>query len=1161
MKFKRIVLLLVLTLMLTTLAACAGEAGAVGPAGPTGAQGSTGPQGATGLTGAQGSTGLTGAQGVTGLAGMPGMDGTNGIDGMDGMDGIDGMDGAMGADGAMGVDGKDVEMQVTDAGMLQWRNMGDTAWNDLVVVTTPAELEEPVNLVGSFKVLAKILPATAPFSFVTNDGVWTLDENAVLYDAAGVFVTTSDALVYAQLAANQYITDVVVVKGLVTELRFASAVTFIKSSDTDIVVANSTTSAAITLDYGVTVEGLLAVLSATDATMQSYSVMNAASTPKAVTTGVLDHGFTLKVKAEDGVTPLTFSLSFNGAPNKTLVVLAATPTLDEIAVATQLLTVRPGTAPADLLTSIRVVNADYDTTIEVFNSELVAKSVATLATGDKVLVTAIDGTKLLYQVAVAKGNNTALKITDTAVVTPTSTTDVILNTETVINYVFDATLDQVVASLEAQYASSPQTNTWAILASGVLYTFDGTNFVAADDTVLKDSEDMAYTITDKVSVLQAAGTLGLVVKASDGTTTKAYTLNENNSTTTAVEPVAGNKYVSAAMEATTGNTIAISSSTTVAELAGTLVKEDGSTLGTVLVKKSDASTRTTGLIYTNDTVVVTSESGVTASYLVTVGAKSTITNLPLKAAPVVITSGEFSTLLMVLPSTNSGSANVATTLANIEADLNGEGMNFQTYTKLMLIPAYTDTATPPVTHPAQYVNFVLGGDTDYATAGTQAATLNDLIIRVKAQSFNATTNATAFTDYDVMISAKSANSNIEAVVDYDETLIQSYSYGFINVHYQKLQTNGTYTLQNNITAVIAEFNFAKNFQTRTAGRYLTAGDPTTWVPGAGAFADIVVRVFAESYHATTNNTAYTDYAIDYFYNSSTMIVFKDTVKVADPLQGLITVDSAYWNGSIYAPTLATDVTTDLNAGANFQTITRVMLNPQYTYAVAQGTTTLPTMYVPFVLGQDKDGAGAGTAVTTLADLIVRVTAQNSTTALPNVQDYPVYVKALSSDTMLHDSVVEAAATNGVFVNNNDNTITVANGSTYTNLVGALNIHDYFQAMGVTLNDGTNNAGTLNSYDVLTITAQDGTVKEYTIMVAAAAPAGPSTSTAATFGANFAAGKKVADLLTDAETANPLMTFEVVTSEGSAKTEAKLFAGDLVIVTAEDGTTTQTYIIS
>ena len=40
-----------------------------------------------------------------------------------------------------------------------------------------------------------------------------------------------------------------------------------------------------------------------------------------------------------------------------------------------------------------------------------------------------------------------------------------------------------------------------------------------------------------------------------------------------------------------------------------------------------------------------------------------------------------------------------------------------------------------------------------------------------------------------------------------------------------------------------------------------------------------------------------------------------------------------------------------------------------------------------------------------------------------------------------------------------------------------------------------------------------------------------------------------------------MTFEVLTSEGLAKTNVLLFAYDLLVVTAEDGTTTKTIVIN
>jgi len=121
----------------------------------------------------------------------------------------------------------------------------------------------------------------------------------------------------------------------------------------------------------------------------------------------------------------------------------------------------------------------------------------------------------------------------------------------------------------------------------------------------------------------------------------------------------------------------------------------------------------------------------------------------------------------------------------------------------------------------------------------------------------------------------------------------------------------------------------------------------------------------------------------------------------------------------------------------------------------------------------------------------------------------------------------------------------------------------FQTAELLENDlDTDKTGTLSNYNYLVITAQDEeTVEEYVIMVAAEVVVVTlSTDTTVTFVEE--AGDDVADLLASLAdvTAYDDMTFEVLTSEGLAKTSDELFTYDVLVVTAEDGTTTETYTI-
>ena len=84
-------MIIVLLMLTSALAGCAGTDGAdgtPGPQGPPGIQGETGPAGADGKDGADGTNGI---DGINGTNGIDGINGTNGIDGINGTNGIDGI--------------------------------------------------------------------------------------------------------------------------------------------------------------------------------------------------------------------------------------------------------------------------------------------------------------------------------------------------------------------------------------------------------------------------------------------------------------------------------------------------------------------------------------------------------------------------------------------------------------------------------------------------------------------------------------------------------------------------------------------------------------------------------------------------------------------------------------------------------------------------------------------------------------------------------------------------------------------------------------------------------------------------------------------------------------------------------------------------------------
>ena len=107
--------------------------------------------------------------------------------------------------------------------MLQWRLVGDEAWKDLLVVETPEQKLDIVELEGQYEVIGSLTVGDDGLhKVITDAGVWVLDQNVVLFDKVGEYLTTSETLVYAELKVDSKITDVVLTNGKVSELRFVN---------------------------------------------------------------------------------------------------------------------------------------------------------------------------------------------------------------------------------------------------------------------------------------------------------------------------------------------------------------------------------------------------------------------------------------------------------------------------------------------------------------------------------------------------------------------------------------------------------------------------------------------------------------------------------------------------------------------------------------------------------------------------------------------------------------------------------------------------------------------------------------------------------------------------------------------------------------------------
>ena len=415
---------LVLLVTLFTLAACAGEPGDQGPKGdqgiqgPIGVQGPTGPQGPAGPTGPQGPAGRDGVDGVSIASAEMNHLGeliiqlSNGnrinVGKVVGKDGVDGQDGQDGQDGLNGLDGSGVEMQVNADGMLQWRLVGDEAWKDLLVVETPEQKLDIVELEGQYSVLGLLTPGTDGLhKVVTNAGVWVLDQNVVLFDKVGEYQTTSETIVHPLLVAGSKITDVVLTNGKVSELRFVNDQKVLTESHNDVSISGTTLSIYFNQD----VEGFLAKIAVSKNASYVLQVRTSASanTWKEMTgtnfnlvrTATPPEAYRVFVTAEDKTTQ-EYLIAYNAAPKSGTATLASTDA-NIVSVQDGFVYVKPNMLLSVVQPKLASKYLGYTftgATISVFNSEMVAKTGTVLYEGDKVQVVNGSATEL-YTVKVA----------------------------------------------------------------------------------------------------------------------------------------------------------------------------------------------------------------------------------------------------------------------------------------------------------------------------------------------------------------------------------------------------------------------------------------------------------------------------------------------------------------------------------------------------------------------------------------------------------------------------------------------------------------------------------------------------------------------------------------------------------------------------------------
>ena len=664
---------LVLLVTLFTLAACAGEPGDQGPKGdqgiqgPIGVQGPTGPQGPAGPTGPQGPAGRDGVDGVSIASAEMNHLGeliiqlSNGnrinVGKVVGKDGVDGQNGQDGQDGQNGQDGSGVEMQVNADGMLQWRLVGDEAWKDLLVVETPEQKLDIVELEGQYSVLGLLAVGTDGLhKVVTNAGVWVLDQNVVLFDKVGEYQTTSETIVHPLLVAGSQITDVVLTNGKVSELRFVN----------DQKVATHTGNADVTLSgttfsvyFNWSVENFISRISVskgasfvvqrrTSATENTWAAMTGENF-NLVRTGGDPEAYRILVTAEDGSTQ-EYLIAYKTSPKEGPTLFSTNTAL--VGVSGNTVTVKPNTL-ASVITPLlksRVSGFNFGgATIAVYNSEMVAKVGTVMHSGDKVEVTHVSGLKELYTVAL---------LTDT----------------------LSVKVQAPVTAVTASQINVPYGTTTATLV-GLLDSVDG----RPQDYELKyNGVDVTTITTEPATFLLTSPAQPWTLDVISGSGMKAtYNIVVNPSSATDIQLKAGAAPFVTAIENTAGSRqINVHYGLTLERMISHIEKADGSPLGSVSIVRPGVSSvlPLSTQLFSGDQIVITAQNGTTSvNYLVMTNAKSNNATLVLNRAynevPGTANAQNFvksvASNTIVVPFSTDFAGNLSVQLVNVREALTG----------------------------------------------------------------------------------------------------------------------------------------------------------------------------------------------------------------------------------------------------------------------------------------------------------------------------------------------------------------------------------------------------------------------------------------------------------------------------------------------------------
>lgn len=1129
--YKKIFTLLIVTLFLFSLVACAGEQGPEGQQGDPGIQGPAGPQGPTGPEGP------TGPQGPTGEDGEDGADGvsissaelnhlgelvitlSNGnrinvgvVVGLDGQDGIDGLPGEDGQDGA------GVEMQVNEAGMLQWRLVGDEAWVDLLVVETPEQQLDVVELEGQFEILGQLTKTSDNRYYVlSTDGVWELDANVFLYDGTGAYENNTAELIHESTyfnatLLNQKVTDVVVTNGKVTELRLvntANAAT-LKSGATNIAF----TSPDFDVVYGSSVESFLGKLNFS--ANSTHVVQGQSSSGAWSDVTVFDNSkvaYRLVVKSESGVSN-TYTVSYLGdtAYNTLAVKSGSALVVDTVNAEIDVkpnVTVSSVQAELSSISKVKTGNLDYSyvATIEVFNSEMVAKSTSVLYPGDNLVVTAVDGTKAMYKFVYA------------ADVVTVKENDVVKDVTALnITVAYKQNVAEFIAALQS-VDGRPQT---------YQLKYGGANYDASKDPVQ--------------FINPAASAWTLDVKAASGTVV-TYSIVIDPSASTAVGVKAGSEYLVTNID-NTGLQLNVHYAITLQHLTDALVKVDGSPLGSLAIERFGAPaliTLGTTQLFNGDKLVVTAQDGTTvAKYLVLTNAKSGDLSLSLYEPynPNTSVAGTQNFVIsaagsIVVPYSVDFAGNTSVQLADVRAALTGS------------------TTTTVKTAKFQTIGFeVLNTTTGVWSA--QAAEYTAIRTAVDPQP-----------QYRVVLTAQNGSKAYYQITVDAKKVDVSFTYDqYSEVPITGLATQKVILNANSSALIVAPF-IDSNSDPVNAQDVLDAVKTGFFQAEEIQYKAKTVTAWPASPSTVSGVTQ-----LNFTSNDYRLVIKSQDASIV----GYYSITPAgLLTSTNYA--LATGQTKLISAANASQIVVTsvgtVTLTDVRNSVVAQSYATIKFEQYNSVAGTWGNASSESLQVTVTSgspDFRMVITAQDGTT----VRNINIMIDALSQNASLQPKA------NQTTFELNGNVIITSDAVDRDALLAAINVSTFAQT--VTVYSNTEQAlivnGALYDYYYLTVQAQDSTVAPtvYTIMVESSNKALPASDSYTKTGetvaiavsgttitmtvtgtdkATFAVS--IADLLVEYFNVDG-QSYQFITSEKLAKTSDNMFTGDSVIVTAEDGST-------